>query len=311
MEEMPQRKANYFIRHWRGELSLAVAFWVNLILINLLGTLVSKAIGLSGVLDGTSWSVRLAVIAVALLSALLIGLWQIVGTWRCATSHAQRGGGAIAGVVKVILCINMLSLASGTFIVTQEIRFLIDGQRQQAFDVRVSDDKTVLSIDGEIGIALSDQVSALLQQYPEIETLTLNSIGGDLDEAIRLTDILAKYQAEQHPITTYVNDYCASACTIIFMSGDRRVTSNNAQLGFHQFTTYVASNYDAIQMGRLQQKIKDYFAQRGVKASFLDVMFDAAPDDMWHPDSSELLAANVVNEVQVAPQPNKRILKPD
>jgi hypothetical protein len=78
-------KGNYFVRHWRGELSLRLSYWVNgpfasilgMILVRVLVEVVDTAAGLGAYrrvfLVGGTWLV---------MSVVLV--WEVVGVWRSA-----------------------------------------------------------------------------------------------------------------------------------------------------------------------------------------------------------------------------------
>ena len=77
--------SNYFTRHWPGEHSLAVSYWVNGALLgNLFGTLIMGVAKVSDSGDfGTlrmSAGLSLAAIAVSMLAYA----WAVVGIWRSA-----------------------------------------------------------------------------------------------------------------------------------------------------------------------------------------------------------------------------------
>jgi hypothetical protein len=88
----PPKHTNYFARHWRGEISLPISFWVN----GLCGYII---FGL--VILGISYIVRLAevnIVAIAVVLAMFVIIrvafytWQLVGIWRSATSYTERTG---------------------------------------------------------------------------------------------------------------------------------------------------------------------------------------------------------------------------
>ena len=90
------------VRHWRGELSLGYAFWLNGFLGNIAVYIVVNLAraGLKGAGAGTWLAVFLAVWAFK----LGVLTWQSVGTWRSAGRHVGRGGTrfwAITGKVMV------------------------------------------------------------------------------------------------------------------------------------------------------------------------------------------------------------------
>lgn len=72
------------LQHWRGELSLPVAFWLVGVLGNFGVAQVSNGInrGLGG-----SWGAGLA-----LSFFLFVGIWQSVGIWRSAGASIKRTG---------------------------------------------------------------------------------------------------------------------------------------------------------------------------------------------------------------------------
>src|SRR5262245_5514406 len=97
-----EEKRNYFLRHWRGELPLPVSYWLN----GMLGCLfVGILSGVVSAFDATS-GLKVAVAAVIFLYVLsfAVSIWQIVGTWRSASNHTERGGNAVwAGLAKAVL----------------------------------------------------------------------------------------------------------------------------------------------------------------------------------------------------------------
>lgn len=85
-----------FLRHWRGEVSLARAFWLHLVVLSAVGSALSSWLDKS-VLPATpllAGSPRLhAAAGVGLLAAsTALTVWQVVGTWRAArVAYAQTG----------------------------------------------------------------------------------------------------------------------------------------------------------------------------------------------------------------------------
>ncbi|MBR0647564.1 hypothetical protein [Plastoroseomonas hellenica] len=81
------------IRHWRGDLPLVVAFWVNGVLLGLVVLLawrlarepVERAMAAAG-----PATLRTA-LAGAMLAGILLLAWQLVGIWRAASAQIARG----------------------------------------------------------------------------------------------------------------------------------------------------------------------------------------------------------------------------
>src|SRR6266481_4452041 len=79
-------RSNYFVRHWRGDLSLPISFWVN-------GAVISFALRVEGavVADATgNWESSPFVALAFFVLDSAIYVWQIVGIWRSATKYEQR-----------------------------------------------------------------------------------------------------------------------------------------------------------------------------------------------------------------------------
>src|SRR5262245_8191534 len=83
----PDRRANYLVRHWRGDLPLHVSYWINGVLTNVVAMAVLIVpiilthidINYGGALGwGAFWA-----------TLILLNLWQVVGIWRSAARHIK------------------------------------------------------------------------------------------------------------------------------------------------------------------------------------------------------------------------------
>ncbi len=95
-------------------------------------------------------------------------------------------------------------------------------------------------------------------------------------------------------MTTVVDKLCASACTLVFLSGNERIIAPGAQLGFHAFWSTGLSDAE---MAGLMQTDRDFMAAAGVSASFIDKAFATPSNDVWFPKEDELKHAGVVTQV--------------
>ena len=281
---------NYIKRHWRGELSLAQAFWVNGALLGMALNFLVGVFNYVGITDGMHWHMR--VIMVIVLPAILItvGVWQIVGIWRSANNYTRSR--FLPFVVKFIMGLNALAMLASPFAVLAQLQILLSGIMTPTYQVEISDDRNTLFISGEINLGISDDMKKLLKQHRGVTRVQLSSIGGDLDESYRLQEII-----QQHRLDTYVEDYCYSACTLVFIAGRDRVISSDAVLGFHQYQMSMQTSGADAMAQRLQNKDGVYFRNRGVSQAFTNKMFQAANDDMWEPTHQELIQAGVVHRI--------------
>ena len=87
------RKRNYLSRHWLGQLSLPVAFWVNYIGLSVIFFVTGNILALNGADDRVGIPF--------LMIWLPIIIWQCVGTWRSAGNRSGFWGIAVKGCVAI------------------------------------------------------------------------------------------------------------------------------------------------------------------------------------------------------------------
>src|SRR5208337_2623796 len=86
---MPTRRTrNYLLRHWRGECSLAVSYWVNGWLAVIPIATVALLVGVASKEARQPW-LYLTGLSLIWSVVILAVVWQSVGTWRSA-ARAKR-----------------------------------------------------------------------------------------------------------------------------------------------------------------------------------------------------------------------------
>src|SRR5262249_40545499 len=104
--EKPKSKRNYLVRHWRGELSLPVSYWLNGLLVlfaaTVAGLTFSSLVQTSHVTAGAQMAAALICFTVVIVA---LSTWQLTGIWRSATRYSASGKrfwGTAAKVVVVL-----------------------------------------------------------------------------------------------------------------------------------------------------------------------------------------------------------------
>ena len=102
-----------------------------------------------------------------------------------------------------------------------------------------------INIIGEIGAWGYGHADLLAQIDPAATVIdvSINSYGGELTEAIGIFNALLAHPAE---ITTRVDGVAASAASVIFLAGDRRIIPENGTLMVHSPWTRAAGNADQL-----------------------------------------------------------------
>lgn len=302
----PQRNftsTNYFVRHWRGELSLPLSYWVNGSLLfggstALLGTLLTHAEEISSLRQIAALSIAYLIFTVA------SWLWSAVGIWRSASQHKYRGGwsgwGMIAQTMVVFGALAMaVRLATTTLPQLTEYAKIVSGNDpiQKASIKVVSNGQTVI-LNGSLGEGSADAIKHVLDTTANATTLVLASNGGRLLEAQKIAAIVR----ERH-LNTYTETLCASACTYIFLAGKDRAATPNAKIGFHQ-PTFVG--LDSQSKKEVSQKMAMIYREAGLPDPFIQRITATVSDDMWFPTREELIRANVLTRVSLGGETSAR-----
>ena len=98
---------------------------------------------------------------------------------------------------------------------------------------------------------------------------------------------------------TIVSGVCASACTIAFMAGERRLFVKGARLGFHSFTL------GGKESDRTTREMELHYGYFGTNQNFIDRIALTPATAIWFPTAEELVNAQVVTEV-LAPSSKSR-----
>jgi GYF domain 2 len=290
-----RKRGNYFARHWRGELSLPVSYWINGILAGIATLSVNVGVhAATDFKDDFQPGIALATETLIWTMTSAITIWQLVGVWRSATNYRKELKIFWGPVAKVMVILGG-ALWVHDFAVTgaPQIEDLYDIYRGDAkmgtYAFRVLRDGRELEFSGGITFGAAKDLQRFLDAMPAVQVVHLNSPGGRTAEAARMA-----YLISVRKLATYVVGNCLSACTTIFLSGRERLISPQGRLGFHQ--------PDAA--GLTEQERRDIIAQSemllrqlGVSAAFAHKANLAPPDDMWFPSVAELISEHVATRV--------------
>ena len=162
------------------------------------------------------------------------------------------------------------------------IRFLNENSEEAVIEIygqigyegwdREDDENTARLMSGEL-----DRIKALNAKRI---TVKINSLGGDVNHALAIHDLLAEHPAL---VTTQINGLCASAATIVAMAGKERRMSKNALFLIHQCSAYVGR-------ANQEQLAQELETQKTVNGRMLDI-YTAACNGK-EAEISDLLKAN-------------------
>lgn len=280
-------------KHWQGDYALGKAYW--LIGVGLTFCLSLLAYAMNQLLSQLAIQTAGAIVTVLYGFTAVFTVWQLVGIWRSAKYHTSNGGRqlwAIAAQIMVVVAALRAAFDFNQFgfpMMQSGVGLMTTLQEESRVELRVLNQGTELELIGPLPEGTTASVQSLLQHFPSIRVIHLNSPGGRISEGVGLYELIQEYQLD-----TYVPSECSSACTIAFMGGQQRYLSKRGILGFHSASLYQLD-------GEVVQKINDDFKriyrQHGVSESFVRQAIRVAGANIWYPGPLELIEARVVSEL--------------
>lgn len=146
-----------------------------------------------------------------------------------------------------------------------------------------------IRLSGDLTDGAAARLGALLDANPRVTRIHLTSEGGLAEEGRALAEVIA-----EHELTTFVPDFCVSACTLAFVGGRERLLMKNARLGFH--APYAEGLFGVLFQGDPAIERQAY-VDAGVSPDFADKALKVASADMWFPSVDDLIDASVATGV--------------
>jgi len=288
---------SYLSRHWRGQLSLTLSWWVNCVLLSvLLLVLVPWAVRQLGFASLDSRGAFLAVTALRSLQLGLVPLWQLVGLWRAAGRHLEASPEPLAGrLAQVGAVLFTLVVAMRGLVFAGETvlgaRLALD-MGPYAYRVSLASPR-VIRVDGGLGFGVAARVAELLAAHPQVRRVELNSGGGALSEARQLRELII-----QNRLDTYTRTGCSSACFSAFIGGRQRILQRGAPMGVHLPRNWDLGSTAPFSAAFMEELV--YLRDIGLPGWFL-VRWTRSGPKFWYPTEFQLRAAGVVTAVRGAP----------
>ena len=283
----------YLGQHWRGELTLATAFWLNFVALALIpATLLAIASGSVGKLGLRSNAV---IMLAAWAMAYAILLWQFVGAFRSTKNHVKRGGskiGAACGWLGLILVVggNVFFAAAHLIPWASEQASIARGdERIPRLVMELLPSGREVELTGGLPAGCALQFVELLSNAPAVNVVHVNNGGGRVHEALEIAKVVRARE-----MTTYVSLHCESAATLIFLAGRERFVANGAKIGFH------SGSFPGLSSGELSltnSLAREAMIAAKVDAPFIRRALDTPSSEMWYPSVEEMVGAGIATNV--------------
>jgi hypothetical protein len=224
--------------------------------------------------------------------AVLIPAGLLTAHFAIAWSDLGRPSGTATRLVLIVLLVaiagghamNVPSLQLAWHVVTGQVSVDVP-------QLRVHDGGQETHLRGPIDnpllpVSLGEAVSGA-----EMPRLTLSSPGGQLRIAAQMAHVV-----RAHAVHTRVTDWCLSACTLVFLAGDRPLLDKGGHLGFHRPAGLIEAG-DGSQESRLfalddsDPAVRAYrqaLINAGAAPWFVERALTTPHDEMWFPTREEL-----------------------
>lgn len=290
----------YIRSHWLGDQPLFRSFWINLILLRVVILYVERFTRPPFILEPQAAIAATA--AFFVVCQLIVLPWQIVGVLRSCDRYLA-GFRPIVWVwgiqigVAASLILTLISVYSGFQSLYIDRRDMLEAaapQRAQAarYTLTPTNSGRLINLKGDFEFGITRNLEALLKRHRGVAGIVLSSDGGQIYEGRGVARLIMG-----HGLDTYVFETCKSACTTAFIGGATRTLGPNGRLGFHQYRLDAEFSNPLADVAAEQERDRRFYADRNIGGGFLRKVFDRPHDDIWFPDSDELLAAGVVHRV--------------
>jgi hypothetical protein len=201
-------------------------------------------------------------------------------------SRAGKVGRGASRVILVILAVAILALALPAMAADTPKQ----PSRPDAHFIRVLRGGSEVEFYGEIRAGAAQELRAVLEANPQAKVIHLNSPGGSVLEARRMSVLIRA----KNLIAT-VDAYCNSACVFAYLGAEQRYISSDGELGLHHESSDNATPSEIAASELIDQ---DFMADLGIKADFIKKAFSAPASGLWVPSTRELIDSGMVTGVR-------------
>ncbi len=293
----------YVLRHWRGELSLPVAWWVNGVGLTALLLWADLQGAVPALLPEPATRFGFTMfLATGVVLSLLVPAWQVIGIFRSAEHHAATVGTILgaritqsgATLLTILLATRLLVFAGES---VQGVRLAYGPGN--GYTIEVSHAGRLLEVRGSFRFGLARDVQRALEANRRIRRLRLESGGGALSEARRLRELIVAGDLD-----TDSRSLCASACVSAYIAGRHRLLARAARIGVH-----LPRNPGFGLRGPVSPPYAGeiaYFAERGVPLWFRQRWVQSGRR-FWYPAPDQLREAGIVHAFYGRPGPGEEV----
>jgi hypothetical protein len=286
----------FIARHWRGELTLPVSFWVNNLLL-----LLPLGIAIGALMVWiAAWGQSLQAASISLLVGgsllLLLSVWAPVGAWRSANTYLAEGGApGWALATKIVLALGTVSNVGALAVdvlpeLPAHLRLAAGHDPIGRLGIVLAPDGRSVTLSGPFSMGAASRFERTLERAPQLQRVLLDSPGGRLFEAHEIATAVRK-----RGLQTRASGDCASACTLVFLAGPNRSLAPGTRLGFHRASV---PTLNPLHDQFANRRLASLYDEAGLPRDFIFRVLATPASTMWFP------AAVLLVEVGILPRPS-------
>ena len=227
---------------------------------------------------------------------LVVFPWQIAGLARTLLRYFKSKKQLVTSFLVIVFLLWELTVLS--LIIVKSPQKLLESlhisfSSYETGGYELSVQENTLLLDGKFSYGISKDFEQVLDENPQVKTITFFSQGGYDHEARKISLII-----KERELNTYVPEYCVSACVTAFIGGQKRQMSSKALLGFHQGKD--ALNNNKFSEEEAKDKLYDtikFYKQNGIDKEFVKRFHRIPVEELWYPRDAELLKQGIVTEI--------------
>jgi ATP-dependent protease ClpP protease subunit len=156
---------------------------------------------------------------------------------------------------------------------------------------QITVDKTgkIILFHGGIRAGSAEAFAQFLIHNPDSRAVDIESVGGRIEEAIKIMDLI-----RTRKLSTFTSGQCASAATLVLLSGTDRAIESGATVGFHAGRLPGATT---AQQRSMDDTVRTAMESAGVRESFIQKVLDTPPPQLWFPSARQMIDEGVITRV--------------
>jgi hypothetical protein len=142
---------------------------------------------------------------------------------------------------------------------------------------------------GPMVFGSAEALQKVLDANPKINLIEMDSPGGFVVEGMRMADMVA-----QRKLDTTVLNRCASACTLVFVTGQDRYLGPQARVGFHRSGR--RNIFEDNGWSATDRRIAEHYEKYGASEAFVQKALKEPMFRIWTAPHSAMYEAGYANK---------------